>query len=236
MQCEICKGGIVMKNSIVCKLISNDLKINRKPILMWMLAAIAGIVTAYMIPGLVTANIGFSLMASAIIGSGIHMIAHTVLLANVKGTHIFILSLPINFKQYSIAKFTVNILVFLGMWLVLSAAAIYITISQSIFPNGSLPMILLVLLSILPVYSLILSICVITQSIGYTAATAVTGSFATSVYLWKIVYLESVGNYVWGNQAVWNNTVIGVMILQIMFAIIIPVLTILFQFKKKDLI
>jgi len=203
---------------------------------MWMLAAIVGILVAYLIPGLVAANIGFSLIVSALIGVGIQMISHTVLLANVKGTQIFILSLPINFKQYSIAKFSVNILVFLGMWILLSAAAIYVTFSQSIFPIGSLPMILLVLLSILPVYSMILSICVITQSIGYTAATTLTASLATTVYLWKIVYLESVGNYVWGNQAVWNNTIYSVMILQIMLTIIIPVLTILFQFKKRDII
>lgn len=212
------------------------MKINRKPILMWLLAAIVGILIAYTMPGLVAANIGFSLTVSAIVGAGIQMISHTVLLANVKGTQIFILSLPINFKQYSSAKFLVNILVFLGMWLLFSVAVIYVNFSQSIFPVGSLPMIVLVLFSILPVYSLILSICVITQSIGYTAATAVTASLATSVYLWKIVYLESVGNYVWGNQAAWNNTVFSVMIFQIMLTIIIPVLTVLFQFKKKDII
>ncbi len=203
---------------------------------MWLLAAIVGILIAYTMPGLVAANIGFSLTVSAIVGAGIQMISHTVLLANVKGTQIFILSLPINFKQYSSAKFLVNILVFLGMWLLFSVAVIYVNFSQSIFPVGSLPMIVLVLFSILPVYSLILSICVITQSIGYTAATAVTASLATSVYLWKIVYLESVGNYVWGNQAAWNNTVFSVMIFQIMLTIIIPVLTVLFQFKKKDII
>jgi len=225
-----------LNNSIVYKLISNDLKINRKPILMWLLAAIVGILIAYTMPGLVAANIGFSLTVSAIVGAGIQMISHTVLLANVKGTQIFILSLPINFKQYSSAKFLVNILVFLGMWLLFSVAVIYVNFSQSIFPVGSLPMIVLVLFSILPVYSLILSICGITQSIGYTAATAVTASLATSVYLWKIVYLESVGNYVWGNQAAWNNTVFSVMIFQIMLTIIIPVLTVLFQFKKKDII
>jgi hypothetical protein len=97
-------------------------------------------------------------------------------------------------------------------------------------------MMLMVLLSILPVYSLMLSISILTQSIGYTVVTVVSLSFATSAYLWKIVYLDSVGAYVWGNQAVWNSTVFSIMIIQLLTAIIIPVLTVIVQFRKKDVI
>lgn len=225
-----------MTDSMIYKLVSKDLKINQIPILSWFLAAVAGILIAYSIPGLVAANIGFSLIASAIIGVGIHMIAYTVLFDNVKGTHIFIMSLPVNFKQYTVAKLSVNILVFYGMWALLSAACIYVTFSYGIFPKGSLPMMSMVLLSILPVYSLILSLCMITQSIGYTVFTTVSLSLATPAYLWKIVYLDSVGTYVWGNQAVWNTTVFSIIIAQVLIAIIIPVLTVIVQFRKKDFI
>jgi hypothetical protein len=164
------------------------------------------------------------------------MMAHTVLFDNIKGTHIFIMSLPINFKQYITAKLSVNLLLFYGMWLLLSATSIYVTFSQGILPMGSLPMMCMVLLAILPVYSLILSICIITQSIGYIVVSVVTLSLATTIYLWKIVYLDSVGAYVWGNQAVWNSTVFSILIAQLLITIIIPALTIIFQFRKKDII
>lgn len=225
-----------MAKSIVCKLIRNDLKINRRPILLWLLAAVFGIGTAYLIPGLVAANIGFSVLASSLFGLGIHMMAQTLLFDNIKGTHIFIMSLPINFKQYITAKLSVNLLVFYGMWLLLSSASIYVAFSQGILPMGSLPMMLMVLLAILPVYSIILSICVMTQSIGYIVVTAVILSLTASIFLWKIVYLDSVGAYVWGNQAVWNSTVFSIIIAQLLIAIIIPVLTIIIQFRKKDII
>ncbi|MCF8262734.1 MAG: ABC-2 transporter permease [Melioribacteraceae bacterium] len=225
-----------MTNKVVYKLISNDLKINRTPILLWALTAVTGIVVAYFIPGLVAANIGFSLLASAIIGVGIHMLAHTVLYDNLKGTHIFVMSLPINFKQYTLAKLSVNLLVFYFMWALLSAACIYVTLSRGIFPAGSLPMVLMVLFSILPVYSLMLSISILTQSIGYTIVTVVTLNFATVAYLWKIVYLDSIGSYVWGDHAVWNSTVLGIILIQLLVTIIIPVSTIIIQFKKKDVI
>jgi len=225
-----------MTTFMIYKLISKDLKINRIAILLWFLAAVAGILIAYSISGLVAANIGFSLMASAIIGVGIHLIAHTILYDNLKGTHIFIMSLPLNFKQYTVAKLSVNILVFYGMWILLSAACLYVTFSQGIFPMGSFPMMLIVLLSILPVYSLILSVCSLTQSISYTVITAVTCSFATPAYLWKVVYLDSVGAYVWGSEAVWNTTVFSIMMAQVFIAIIIPLLTVILQFRKKDFI
>lgn len=225
-----------MANSIVCKLIRNDLIINRTPILLWLLAAVFGIAIAYLFPGLVAANISFSVLASSLIGLGIHMMTQTVLFDNIKGTHIFIMSLPINFKQYITAKLSVNLLLFYGMWLLLSIASIYVTFSQGILPMGSLPMMLMVLLAILPVYTFILSICILTQSIGYIVVSVVTLSLGTSIYLWKIVYLDSVGAYVWGNQAVWNGTVFSIMISQLLFTIIIPVLTIIIQFRKKDII
>lgn len=225
-----------MTDSIIYKLVSKDLKINRKAILLWFLAAVAGIFIAYSISGLVAANIGFSLMASAIIGIGIHLITHTILYDNLKGTHIFVMSLPLNFRQYTVAKLSVNILVFYGMWTLLSAACLYVTFSHGIFPMGSFPMMLMVLLSILPVYSLILSVCSLTQSIGYTVITAVTCSLATPAYLWKVVYLDSVGAYVWGSEAVWNTTVFSIMMAQLLIAIIIPLLTVILQFRKKDFI
>ncbi|WP_234571265.1 hypothetical protein [Rhodohalobacter sp. 614A] len=225
-----------MTDSMIYKLIQKDLKINQTPILLWSLPAVAGILTANLIPGLVAANIGFCLLASAIIGAGIHMVTHTVLFDHLKGTHIFIMSLPVTFKQYTLSKLLVNIGVFYVMWALLSAVCIYVTFSQGILPMGSLPMMCMVLLSVLPLYSLILSVCIITQSIGYTVVTAVTSSFATPAYLWAVVYWDSVGTYVWGNQAVWNITVYSIMIAQVLIAIIIPVLTVMIQFRKKDFI
>src|SRR5690606_33219556 len=97
-------------------------------------------------------------------------------------------------------------------------------------------MLWMVLLSIIPVYSLILSVCILTQSIGYTVVTIVIFSFATSAYLWGVVSVDSVGAYVWGNQAVWNSTVYSVMISQVLISIIIPVVTVIVQFRKKDFI
>lgn len=225
-----------MTHSMVSKLVSKDLKINQTPILLWSLAAVAGILIVFFIPGLVAANIGFSLVVGALCGVGIHMMAHTVVFDNVKGTHIFIMSLPITFRQYTISKLLVNIGVFYVMWVLLSAACIYVTFSQGILPMGSLPMMAMVLLSILPVYSLILSVCILTQSVSYTVVTATPVIFATVVYLWRIVYFDSVGAYVWGSQAVWNTTVYSVMIAQVLISIILPVLTVIVQFRKKDFI
>lgn len=225
-----------MTHSIVFKLVRKDFKINQKPIFLWFIAAVLGILTAYLIPGLIAANIGFSLLVCAVFGLGIHMMAHTVLFDNIKGTHIFIMGLPLTFKQYTISKLLVNTGVFFAMWILLSAACLYTTFSQGILPIGSLPMMSIVLLAILPAYSLILSASMITQSVGGMILTAVPSSFLTSAYLWKIVYLDSVGTYVWGNQAVWNSTVVSIIIAQVLISILIPVLTVIIQFRKKDFI
>ncbi|MGL1955730.1 MAG: hypothetical protein OCD00_00225 [Colwellia sp.] len=223
-----------MSHSIVYKLIGKDLKINSTAILLWLLVAVVGIIIAVLIPNLVGANIGFSLLVSAIIGVGIHMMSHTVIFDKLKGTQVFIMSLPLTFKQHTIAKLLVNLLVFYVVWALLCVACLYFTFSQGIFPIGSLPMLSMVLLSILPVYSIVLSVCIVTQSVGYTVVTLVPLTFATPAYLWALVSLDSVGAYVWGNEAIWNSTVCSVMIIQVLLSIVFPLLTVVLQFRKKD--
>lgn len=223
-----------MSSSLVCKLVKNDLTINKIPIFLWLFASVIGLLIAFFIPGLVAANIGFSLLMSALVGGFMHMMIHTVLYDNLKGTQVFIMSLPISFRQYILAKLIVNKLVFSSLWILLSSGCMYVTFSGEILPMGCLPMMSMVLLAILPVYSLILSVCITTKSIGYITACALTASIITPSYLWLIVDLESVGSFIWGNQAVWNNTVYGVMFAQVLLSIIIPVLTVMVQFKKKD--
>lgn len=225
-----------MTQSMVYKLVHKDLEINRKPILLWFITAVAGILIAFLIPGLVAANIGFSLLVGALYGVGIHMMAHTVFFDNIKGTHIFIMSLPVTFRQYTISKLTVNIGVFFVMWALLSAACLYVTFSRSILPVGSLPMMAMVLLSILPVYSIILSVVIITQTTGTMILTAILSSFLTVVYLWRIVYFDTVGAYVWGGEAVWNSTVYSIIFAQVLISILVPVLIVMIQFRKKDFI
>jgi len=225
-----------MTNSIICKLISNDFKINKVAILMWLVAAVIGILIAFFIPGLLAANIGFSLILSSVLGLGIHMMMHTVIFDKVKGTQIFIMSLPVTFRQHTTAKLLVNLVAFYIMWALLAFACLYIPFSQSLFPMGNLPMMAMVLFSILPAYSLMLSVCISSQSVGYTVIATISSVIGTSAYLWAVVYTEPIGNFVWGNEAVWNNTVYGIVIAQILLGIIIPLLTVLMKFKKKDFI
>ncbi|MCP5063742.1 MAG: hypothetical protein GY936_14940 [Ignavibacteriae bacterium] len=225
-----------MTNSILYKLVSKDFEINQTAILLWLCAGLVGILIAFFIPGLVAANIAFTLMMSALIGCGIHMIMHTILNDSIKGTQIFIMSLPLSFKEYILAKLIVNKLVFYVMWALLSVSSLYVTFSHGILPMGCLPMMSMILLAILPFYSLILSMSIIKQSIGYIVVTAMITSFATSAYLWLVVDLESVGTFVWGNQAVWNNTVYSIMIAQVILTIIFPLVTMISQFRKKDFI
>ncbi len=225
-----------MNESIIFKLIYKDLKINQKPILFWSLTASLGILIALLIPGLIAANIGFSLLMSAIVGGGMHMMMHTVLFEHVKGTQAFIMSLPLSYQQYVIAKLLVNKLVFFVIWSLLSVACLYVAFSQNILPIGSLPMMVMVLLAILPAYSLILSVCIISKSINYIIVATITSSVTTSAYLWLIVDFDSVSSFIWTSQVVWNSTVLSVIATQVLLSIIIPLTTILILFKKKDLL
>lgn len=229
-----------MSASIVPKLIKKDFLIMRKMILIFCLISLASIGVLSMlhgrIPNWVFVNIAFLLLLAPAATCGIVLLMKTNVFEKEKSTQPFIMSLPVTVKEFTIAKLLVNLPIFGVIWLVITGVAFYFSFGLSLFPPGTVPFITMVFLGVFVAYICILSASLLFQSLGITVLSIMIFEMGTSAYLWVIVFLDPIANYIYGPDIVWNSTAITIVMAQVLVAVSVISTTLFIQSKKRDFI
>jgi len=160
----------------------------------------------------------------------------TIVVEKEKSTQLFIMSLPVTVKEFTIAKLLVNLPVFFAFWLVISAAAFYFVFGLGLFFYGTIPFITMIFLGIFIAYIGTLSISLIYQSLGITILSMCCFELGTPAYLWVIAFLEPISSHIYDAHPVWNSTAITIVATQILVAILIPLVAWHIQIKKRDFV
>jgi len=225
-----------MSQSIVRQLVLKDLLIMRTYVLLYWLGGFASIVFVVFAGSEVAGVIGFILFITAMASAGIHALFQTIVEEKSKLNLPFIMSLPVTVKEYTIAKLSANLLIFGSVWLTLSAASFVVFIGDDGMPDGTMPFMSIVLLGILMAYTLMLATAVATGSQGYTIVATVVGNIGLQGYLWLVADLYPIRSFIGGNVAVWNTTAVSILFAQAVAILVMLVLTVFVQFRKKDFI
>jgi hypothetical protein len=225
-----------MSQSIVRQLVLKDLHIMRTYVLLYWAGGFASIAFVELVSSEVAGVVGFIMFVAAMAGAGIHALFQTVIEEKTKLNLPFIMSLPVTVKEYTIAKLTANLLIFGSVWLTLSAASFIVFIGDDGMPDGTMPFMSIILVAILMAYTLMLSTAVITASQGYAIVATVVGNIGLQAYLWLVADLYPIRSFIGGATAVWNTTAVSILIAQVAVVIVLLVLTVLVQFRKKDFI
>ena len=229
-----------MSASIIPQLVRKDFLMTRKMIFIFCLMTLMSIVIISVLFGRVPTwafiNLGFTLLISPAVTCSILLLMRTIVAEKEKSTQLFIMSLPVTVKEFTIAKLLVNLPVFLVFWLVISAAAFYFVFGLGVFLYGTIPFITMIFLGIFIAYISTLSVSLLSQSIGITILSMCCLELGTPAYLWVIAFLEPISAHIYDAHPVWNSTAIGIVITQIAVAILIPTVTWHIQNKKRDFI
>jgi hypothetical protein len=229
-----------MSTSIIPQLVRKDFLIMRKTILIFSLISLSSIAILSIlfgrIPNWALVNIAFMLLLAPAATCGIVLLMKTIVFEKEKSTQLFILSLPVTAKEFTKAKLLINLPVFGAFWLVVSAVAFYFAFGLGVFPQGTVPFITMVFLGVFVAYTCILSVSLLFQSMAITVISIMIFELGTSAYLWVIVFLDPIQNYVYGPNSVWNPTAITIVVTQTLVAIVTIVLTLHIQNKKQDFI
>lgn len=229
-----------MNSSIIPQLVKKDFLIMRKTILIFCLISLSSIAILSILfgrmPNWVLVNIAFMLLLAPAATCGIVLLMKTIVFEKEKSTQLFILSLPVTAKEFTKAKLLINLPVFGAFWLVVSAVAFYFAFGLGVFPQGTVPFITMVFLGVFVAYTCILSVSLLFQSMAITVLSIMIFELGTSAYLWVIVFLDPIQNYVYGPNSVWNSTAITIVATQTLVAIVTIVLTLHIQNKKQDFI
>lgn len=229
-----------MNSSIIPQLVRKDFLMMRKTIVIFCLVSLTAIgVTGLLVgrvPNWVLVNIAFILLLAPIATCGIVVLMKTIVAEKEKSTQLFIMSLPVTAKEFTLSKLLVNLPVFGTLWLAVSGVAFYFAVGLGLFPAGTVPFIIMILLGVLVAYVGILSVSFLFQSQSITILSICIFELGTVAYLWVIAFLDPIANHVYGPDMVWNLTAITIVSTQVLVIIAALLMTLHLQNKKRDFI
>jgi len=219
--------------SMVRRLIHKDWQLNRWMIVSYLaLGVLALAILGYGSEG--TFYAGSVLMFSALIGVGIHLIIVTVLLERKEQTLAFVMSLPISPIDYTCAKLLANLGAFLFPWATLTLATLGVIYSHQAIADGLVPYALLVLTEILVSYCLMLAVALVSESEGWTILAIVVCNLMLNFFLYKTSNMPAIQQHLDGPTAVWNETVLRILAIEVGLALVVVCLTFMLQARKRD--
>ncbi len=229
-----------MNTAIIARLIIKDLMIWRKLILIFFAIYAACVVLVAVlhnrIPGHVFLNLGFTLLITPTATLGIILLMQTNVFERVKSTQHFIMSLPVTPMDFTVAKLCVNVPVFTVVWLATTITGFYFAFGLGMLPPGAVPYMSIVFLGVFVAYVGVLTVSLISQSLGMTVGAILFFDVLTPAYLWAIVYLEPIGSVITSPVVVWNAAEISIMALQVAAAVAAVAGALLLQGRGRDVV
>ena len=179
-------------------------------------------------------TIGAILLVTAIISLGCHLVMGTVVQERKMQTLTFIMSLPVSIKDYTLAKMTATISVFLVLWLTLSISLLAV-MSTSETGGGAVPLFTLMLVWMLITYLIMLGTALVSESENWTiVAMAVCNTAFTLVFM-GLNAIEGIGGPLLEQpEVIWTTASLSMLGLEVAVIALIVGMTFYFQSRKSD--
>lgn len=222
-----------MNASIVKQLINKDWQLSKNLLSLYVLMGFASL-WIFTIPGDFFFTLGIIAVITVLAVIGIHMVISTVLYERKDQTLAFVMSLPVSFQEYTLAKVLSISIISGGAWLVLFGTIVGFTLTIDSIGNGLLPYAVMTLLYMLVNYAVLMAVAIVSENEPVTIVVMSLQNVSISVFMMGIAKLEGVGQYIAGEVAVWNDTSIGIVLIELFVIVLAIYLTFFFQSKKRS--
>jgi hypothetical protein len=222
-----------MNYPLIQQLVVKDWYFNRGPIAGYTAGGLLGLAVVC----LGTAwsfYVGTILLITFVITLGVHMAVVTVVQERSEHTLPFIMSLPISPREYTAAKVLANLSIFLIPWCLFTGIAALILGLEGARSGAMTPFAVIVLTYILASYTLVLSMAIITESLGWTIVTMGVTNLFLQFFLYWVSHIPNIAAAMKGHGAVWDSTVISLLAAEIGIAVVAIWLAFAFQARKRD--
>ena len=221
--------------AIIRQLVLKDWYFVRYPMAAYLATGIAAAVLMS-VPHQMAFMIGGVLLLSVVVIVGIHLVFGTVIHERSQQTLPMIMSLPITFKQYSLAKLISNVGGFAIAWAVLFAVTVAVILTRDNLPDGLVPFAVIALSELFTAFVLTFAVAMISESEAWTIVTMTIFNIGISIFLNLVGSIPAIGSHMGGPAPVWNGTVF--LILAILGLIVAAAIFITFvaQARKKNLL
>ncbi len=224
-----------MNTHSISILFLKDLYLSRRPLFAYFAAGIACSAIA-VVPQPTFAFIGFILILTIAIGSGMHLLGELLLSEGNDQTRAFILSLPVSILDYSVAKIAVVLTTFLIPWSTMFACSIVLTAVLPWGHVGAIPMAVVVFLELLAAYTVQLATAVITESGGWTVCVMVACNVFLNVFLMKLLQTPEIAELSKSDVLTFSPLIIEIICIELGLIVAALAMALAMQMRKRDLV
>jgi hypothetical protein len=212
-----------------------DLYLSRRPLFAYFAAAIACSAIS-VVPQPTLAFVGFVLVLTVAIGSGMHLLGELLLSEGNDQTRTFILSLPVSLLDYSIAKIAVVMTTFLIPWLTMFACSVVLTAVLPWGKSGAIPVLVVIFLELLAAFTLQLVTAVISESTGWTVCVMVACNVFLNLFLMSLFQATEVAESMKSDVLTFSPPLIQIMWIEIGVIVVALAAALALQTRKRDLV
>ena len=153
-----------------------------------------------------------------------------------KQTLAFVMSLPVTAAQYGFAKLAAALGMFVVPWLMLVGLALTLIVSRADIPNGLIPLGVVLMLLPLVGFLLMTSVAVVSESEAVSVATMGAMNVSYSFVWVAITATPGLTRDAGGSVAVWNETILFVLGLELAAIALVLGLTLYLQSRKRNFV
>lgn len=210
-----------------------DLFLSRRQLFAYFAAGLAASAVAC-IPESTLSFVGFILVITVAIASGIHLIGTLMLAETTDQTRLFVMSLPVSLLEYSISKISVVLTTYLIPWTSMFAFLIIATFALG--KQGNVAVLPTIFLFLFGAFTLQLVTAVISESVGFTISVMVGCNVLLNVFMMKLFAIPEVFAASKSDVLVWPNVVLQIIAAELLIIALALTGAFLFQSRKRDLI
>ena len=224
-----------MNTQSITMLFLKDLYLSRRPLFAYFAAGIACSALG-VVPQPTFAFIGFVLILTVAIGSGMHLLGELLLSEGSDQTRTFILSLPVSLLDYSVAKIAVVLTTFLIPWSTMFACSIVLT---AVLPSGhigAIPVLVVVFLELLAAYTVQLVTAVISESVGWTVCAMVACNVFLNLFLMKLFQTPEIEAMSKSDSLIFSPLILQIIYIELGIIVAALAIALVLQTRKRDLL
>lgn len=222
-----------MNYAMIGRLIWKDWYLQRSMILLSLLGGVValGIVC---LGGQAAFLVGLVLLITALIVAGAQLGVATMVNERKEQTLAFIMSLPISYREYTVAKLAGTLLIFLLPWLLLVLGVCALFAIPHGIPHGLFPFTVIMAIDILVNTCLILGVALVTESQTWTVGAIMVGNVSLNLVGYYVAHRPGIARGMGGSAMLWSPTASAAVGIEFGVIALMLCLTFFLQSRKRD--
>jgi ABC-type transport system involved in multi-copper enzyme maturation permease subunit len=224
-----------MNTQLISPLIRKDWNLHRTEALVSLTAGIAAL-GVLQVRTEITFVLGSVWFFVALIVLGCWLPISAVINERKKQTLAFIMSLPVSAVEYTVAKITSAVILFVVPWTALLIGALMLIKVQHIFPNGIIPTVWILALLPLIGFFVICGAALVSESEGLSIAATILCNSSYGIVWYLLARMPEIHNNWSSPVAVWSGIAQRVLFGEIALIVLIVAVTLFLQSRKRDFV